>query len=86
MDFEILGDIEQIETIAAGSAVRDRVRLRRVHGGSRWRKCKGVARVRMLTSRVVRLAELHWYEAHGVGRVGVGSNHGKATPRRLHRQ
>jgi hypothetical protein len=60
MDFEILSDIEQVETIAKGNGVRDRARLRRAYGGSRWRKCKGVASVRMLANRTVRLAELHW--------------------------
>jgi hypothetical protein len=69
MDFEILGDIEHIETIAEGSGVRDRARLRRTYGGSRWRKRKGVARVRLLANRIVRLAEVHWYEAHGIGQV-----------------
>jgi hypothetical protein len=69
MDFEILGDIEQVETIAKGNGVRDRARLRRAYGGSRWRKCKGVARIRLLASRAVRLAEVHWYEASGIGRV-----------------
>ena len=69
MDFEILGDIEQIETIAKGTEVRDRARLRRAYGGRQWRKCKGVARVRLLANRMVRLAEVHWYEAHGIGRV-----------------
>jgi hypothetical protein len=68
MDFEILGDIEQIETIAKGNGVRDRARLRRAYGSGRWRKCKGVARVRLLANRMVRLAEVHWYEASGIGR------------------
>jgi hypothetical protein len=69
MDFEILGEIEQIETIAKGTGVRDRARLRRAYGGRAWSKCKGVVRVRMMANRVARLAELHWYEAHGIGRV-----------------
>ncbi len=68
MDFEILGEITQIETIAKGNGVRDRVRLRRAYGGRQWRKCKGVARVQLENGRI-RDAELHWYEAHGVGRV-----------------
>jgi hypothetical protein len=67
MDFEIVGDITNIETIAAGTGVRDRSRLRRQYGGVRWRKLKGVARVRLLSGRI-RLAEIHWYEAHGVGK------------------
>ena len=60
----------QVEVIAASVSVRDRARLRRLYGGSRWRKMKGVARVR-LPSGDVRLAELHWYEAHGIGRKEV---------------
>jgi hypothetical protein len=68
MDFEILGDISQVETIAKGAGVRDRARLRRTYGGSRWLKKKGIARVRLPNGRVSD-EELHWYEAHGVGRV-----------------
>ena len=67
MDFEIVGDITDIETIAIGTSIRDRARLRKVYGKSRWRKLKGVAKVR-LTDGTIRLAELHWYEAHGVGK------------------
>ena len=47
MGFEILGDISDIETIARGKGIREIERLRRVYGGKRWRKCKGVARVRL---------------------------------------
>jgi hypothetical protein len=75
MDFEILGEIEQIETIAKGTEVRERARLRRAYGGRQWRKCKGVARVRLLATRRVRHAEVHWYEAHGVGRVEFKIKH-----------
>lgn len=67
MDFEIVGDIAHIETIAAGSAIREIGRLRKFYGRGRWRKRKGVARVR-LQDGTVRLAEVHWYEAHGIGR------------------
>ena len=67
MDFEIVSDITDVETIAAGTGVRDRARLRKQYGGGRWRKLKGVARVRVLSGRI-RLAEIHWYEAHGVGK------------------
>ncbi|HEX5999987.1 MAG TPA: hypothetical protein VFZ16_11435 [Hyphomicrobiaceae bacterium] len=69
MDFNILGDIEQVETIAKGTGVRDRARLRKMYGSGRWLKRKGVARVRLNASRAVRLVELHWYEASGIGRV-----------------
>lgn len=67
MDFEIVGDIAAVETIAAGSGIREIGRLRKFYGKGRWRKMKGVARVR-LSGGSLRLAELHWYEAHGVGR------------------
>ena len=67
MDFEIVSEITDIETIAAGTGVRDRARLRRQYGRGRWRKLKGVARVRLLSGRI-RLAEVHWYEAHGIGK------------------
>jgi hypothetical protein len=67
MNFEILGEVTDIETIAVGSSIRDVVRLRKMYGRGRWRKLKGVATVRLRSGRV-RLAELHWYEAHGIGR------------------
>ena len=67
MDFEIVGEITDIETIAVGKGVRDRRRLRKEHGVGRWRKLKGIASVRLASGRI-RLAEVHWYEAHGIGR------------------
>lgn len=70
MNFEIIGEIADIETIAVGSKIRDVLRLRRMYGKGRWRKLKGVAQVRLRSGRV-RLAELHWYEAHGIGRKEI---------------
>jgi len=67
MDFEIVGEITVVETIASGKGIRDLKRLRRSYGKGRWRKMKGIARIRLMTGRV-RLAELHWYEAHGIGK------------------
>jgi hypothetical protein len=67
MHFEILGDISEIETFAIGSGIREVGRLRKVYGRGRWRKRKGIARVR-LTDGSIHLAELHWYEAAGIGR------------------
>jgi len=67
MYFEILGDIADAETIATGPSIREVARLRKFYGRGRWRKRKGVAQVR-LESGEVRLAEVHWYEAHGIGR------------------
>ena len=70
MPFEIVGEITQIETIATGKGIRDRQRLRRLYGRGRWRKLKGVALVR-LRSGTIRRAELHRYEAHGIGRKEI---------------
>jgi hypothetical protein len=67
MDFEIVGDVTDVETIAIGKAIRELTRLRRLYGKGRWRKMKGVARIRLKGGRL-RLAELHWYEAHGIGK------------------
>jgi hypothetical protein len=66
-DFELLGDLTAIEIIAVNLSVRERRQLRDQFGGRRWRKLKGVGRVRF-PNGTVRLAEVHWYEAHGVGR------------------
>jgi hypothetical protein len=67
MDFKIVGELAEVETIAGGRGVRDRARLRRQYGAERWRKLKGVASVRLIDG-TIRLAEVHWYEAHGSGR------------------
>ena len=67
MDFEILGEISRIETITSGRGVRDRKRLSKYHGKGNWRKLKGIARIRLVDGTVC-LAEVHWYEAHGIGR------------------
>ena len=67
MHFEIIGEIESIETIAISGRIRDIMRLRKQYGPSKWRKLKGVAKVR-LQSGSIRNAEIHWYEAHGIGR------------------
>jgi len=68
--FEIIGEIADIETIAVGSSIRDLPRLRKQYGAGRWRKLKGVALIRLRNGRV-RRAELHWYEAHGMGRKEI---------------
>ena len=67
MDFEILSDITSVERIAVGSSIRDLAKLRRKYGKGRWRKLKGIATIRLRNGRI-RVAELHWYEAHGIGR------------------
>ena len=67
MRFEILGEISNIETFATGSGIREIARLRRIYGRGRWRKRKGLAQVR-LSDGTIHMAELHWYEAAGIGR------------------
>jgi hypothetical protein len=67
MYFEMIGEIESIETIASGGRIKDIMRLRKQYGSAKWRKLKGIAKVR-LQSGIVRNAEIHWYEAHGIGR------------------
>jgi len=70
VEFEILGEIADIERIAVKTSIRDFARLRKVYGKGRWRKLKGTARIQ-LPSGKIRMAELHWYEAHGIGRREV---------------
>lgn len=67
MYFEIHGRITGIETLAEGRAVRQLERLKRAYEGRHWRKRKGVATVVLADGRL-RQAEIHWYEAHGIGR------------------
>jgi len=67
---EIVGDITDIETIATGRGIRRLKHLRKRYGGRHWRKLKGIAMVRVVTGSA-RRAEVHWYEAHGVGRRGL---------------
>lgn len=69
MHFQIVGEITEIESIATGPGIRRLKFLRKRYGGRHWRKQKGTATVR-LASGSIRRAELHWYEAHGVGRKG----------------
>jgi hypothetical protein len=66
--FEVIGEIVDVETIAVGGSIHDVMRLRRQFGDGRWRKVKGFATVR-LENGSIRRAELHWYEAHGFGKV-----------------
>jgi hypothetical protein len=66
MSFKIVGRITNIEIIAAGTAIRERKRLRKVYGSGRWRKLKGIAEIEFSDGMMCR-AEIHWYEAHGIG-------------------
>ena len=70
MQFELVGEITQKRTIAVGVRIRERRRLIKIYGQARWRKIKGVARVRLPDDTISR-AEVHWYEAHGIGRVDL---------------
>ena len=67
MHFELLGPLTQIETFAVGSQIREIARLRKLYGHGRWRKRKGIANVR-LSDGSSHVAEIHWYEATGIGR------------------
>jgi hypothetical protein len=66
MRFEIVGPLRDVETIAAGSGIRELARLRKLYGRGSWRKRKGFANVQL--GGAVREAELHWYEAAGIGK------------------
>jgi len=70
MHFEVVGEISEIETIAVGNRIREVSRLRRLYGKGRWRKLKGVALIRLRGGQL-RKAELHWYEAHGIGKKEI---------------
>ena len=67
IDFKLVSEITDIEIIAVNKSIRDLARLNRTYGKGRWRKLKGVANVELPSGRV-RLAEVHWYEAHGIGK------------------
>ena len=67
MDFTIIGEITGAETFATGSGIRELPRLRRLYGRGRWRKRKGLAKVK-LADQTVHMAEVHWYEATGIGK------------------
>ena len=67
MDFEILSGPTDVETIASGRGIRERQRLLRLYGKGFWKKMKGSALIRLRDGRI-RRAELHWYEAHGIGK------------------
>jgi hypothetical protein len=66
-EFELIGEIADVELIARGPGIRDLSRLNRQYGKGKWRKLKGYALIRLRNGRE-RRAELHWYEAHGIGK------------------
>ncbi len=65
--FAILGEIRDIETIAAGRGVYIRRYLERTYGKGRWRKMKGIGTIQLADGKICD-AEIHWFEAHGIGR------------------
>lgn len=67
MYFEICGELADVETFAVGKAIRELLRLRKLYGNGRWRKRKGFAHVKLPNGKI-RKAELHWYEASGIGK------------------
>jgi hypothetical protein len=66
MHFKIVGRIKDVEVIAAGKAIRERKRLWKTYGKGRWRKLKGLADIELSDGTICQ-AEIHWYEAHGIG-------------------
>ena len=67
MNFSIIGKITEIETIATGNAINELQRLIKFYGSGRWRKRKGIAKIQLL-DKSIHKAEIHWYEAHGIGK------------------
>ncbi|MGH9794249.1 MAG: hypothetical protein ACRD5G_05715 [Candidatus Acidiferrales bacterium] len=67
-DFQLLGKITEIEVIATGRRIREIRRLKKSYGPGRWRKLKGTAQVELMDG-TMRLVEIHWYEAHGIGKI-----------------
>jgi len=74
MKFEVLRPIKDIEVMATGSGIRVLSHLRKAYGRGRWRKLKGIATVR-LPNGTLRKVELHWYEAHGIGKRDMKIKH-----------
>jgi len=69
-EFDIIGEISNVELIARGPGIHDISRLNRQYGNGKWRKLKETALIRLRTGRV-RMAELHWYETHGIGKKEI---------------
>ena len=70
MDFEIVGEITKVETIAEGRGIRELANLKKKFGPGNWKKKKGIATIKLLNGEI-RKAELHWYEAHGIGKKAI---------------
>ena len=70
MKFEVVGGITSIDTIAVGNSIREIERLRKIYGIGRWRKLKGIATISLADGTICE-AEIHWYEAQGIGRKEI---------------
>ena len=70
MKLRLASDISDIEVIATGNSIREQKRLRKMYGVGRWRKLKGLGSVQF-SDGTIHLAELHWYEAHGIGKKEI---------------
>ena len=70
MNFEIIGDITNIEIIAVGNSIRELERLRKTYASGRWRKLKGIASISLNDGSICE-GELHWYEAHDIGKKEI---------------
>jgi len=70
LNFEIIGNIDNIEIIAIDKSIRDLERLRKIYGQGRWQKLKGTATIK-LEDETICQAELHWYETHGIGKKEI---------------
>ena len=68
MEFELVGPVREVQVIAIGLRIRDLPRLKRIYDTGRWRKLKGIGLVRIHETGETFTAELHWYEASGIGR------------------
>ncbi len=85
VEFRIVGPIQNVEIIARGRGIRNVRRLRRSYGGTRWRKLKGIAQIRLRSGKI-RLAEVHWYEAHGTGKKELSERGTSTRPGRAKRK
>ncbi len=70
MSIEVIGEIKDVDVIAVGKSIREITRLKRTYGYGRWRKLKGIAKIRLPDGTVFK-AEIYWYEAHAIGRKEV---------------
>ena len=73
-NFKVVSEIVEVETIAVRHSIRELKFLERMYGKGRWRKLKGIATVQLENGRM-RLAEVHWYEAHGIGKRQMKIKH-----------